>query len=86
MNVNEKSYYKATKIILDNYNAFIHNFEEPVIVRDDYGSGFYVYRNKSEYETGSPWVQFCYNVDYLNGWLYGAVQAVCKQIPIRSDR
>ena len=22
------------------------------------------------------WTQYCYNIDYLNGWLYGAVQAV----------
>lgn len=21
------------------------------------------------------WTQYCYNIDYLNGWLYGAVQA-----------
>lgn len=26
-------------------------------------------------ESGS-YTQYCYNIDYLNGWLYGAVQAV----------
>lgn len=77
---------RQQEIIVDNYNAFIHNFEEPVIVSDDYGSGFYVYRNETEHKAGNSWVQFCYNIDYLNGWLYGAVQAVCKQIPIRSDK
>ena len=33
---------------------------------------FYVYRNEQEYNDGGSWVQFCYNIDYLNGWLYGA--------------
>ena len=22
-------------------------------------------------------LQYCYNIDYLNGWLYGCVQAAC---------
>ena len=31
--------------------------------------GFYVYLPKDN----ETYVQFCYNIDYLNGWLYGAV-------------
>lgn len=76
---------KQRDTISDNLRAFIHNFEEPIIVREDYGHGLYVYRNKNDYNNGSSWVQFCYNVDYLNGWLYGAVQAKCKQLKQRED-
>lgn len=76
---------KQQEVVIDNYRAFIHNFEEPVIVREDYGAGFYVYRNQSEYNDGNTYVQFCYNIDYLNGWLYGAVQAKCKQLKCREE-
>ena len=71
---------KQQEIIRDNYAAYIHNFERPVIMPEDYGKGFYVYRNEQEAKEGNSWVQFCYNIDYLNGWLYGAVQAKCKQV------
>lgn len=66
--------------ISDNLRAYEHNFEKPFIEGADYGGGFYVYRNESDYKNGNSWVQFCNNIDYLNGWLYGAVQAKCKQL------
>jgi hypothetical protein len=69
------------KYIQDNYNAYIRNFEEPVIIPDDAGRSFYVYRNSEEYTNSLGYVQYCYNIDYLNGWLYGAVQARCGQLP-----
>ncbi len=34
-----------------------------------------VYTDEQRADSGS-WTQYCYNIDYLNGWLYGAVQAV----------
>lgn len=71
---------REQEILADNYRAYVHNFERPVIIKEDYGKGFYVYRNEQEYNDGGSWVQFCYNIDYLNGWLYGAVQAVCGQL------
>lgn len=71
--------------IADNLRAYVHNFETTAIVREDFGPGFYVYRNEDDAKSGSNWVQFCYNIDYLNGWLYGAVQAICGQIKKRED-
>lgn len=64
---------KQKETIKDNLDAFVHNFGNVRI--EDYGmprSGFYVFcpANSEDY------VQYCYNIDYLNGWLYGAVQAV----------
>lgn len=69
--------------IKDNYGAYVANFETPVIMKEDYGKGFYVYRNAQEHKDGVAWVQYCYNIDYLNGWLYGAVQAKCKQLRVK---
>lgn len=62
--------------IAENLNAFIANFGEPRIERHPNDPGFYVYwpADRTDY------VQRCYNIDYLNGWLYGAVQAANKVI------
>lgn len=68
------------EILKDNYRAYIHNFEKPVIIPDEFEEGFYVYKNKEDYTNERGYVQYCYNIDYLNGWLYGAVQAKCKII------
>lgn len=70
---------KQKEIIKDNLRAFIHHFGD-VRIEADCGRGFYVFCPANS-ETH---VQYCYNIDYLNGWLYGAVQAVCRQItPIK---
>ena len=61
--------------ISDNLRAYLANFSYLKIVKADYGKGFYVYTDEQRAESGS-WTQYCYNIDYLNGWLYGAVQAV----------
>ena len=71
---------KQKEAIRDNLRAYCANFEPPVIVDADYGGGFYVFRNEEEHKNDGSWVHFCYNIDYLNGWLYGAVQAACGQI------
>ena len=71
---------KQQETIQQNYNAYVHNFETPVIERGEAGNDFYVWRNASEHASGTSWVQYCYNVSYLDGWLYGAVQAKCKQL------
>ena len=60
----EKQYEK----IETNLNAFAFNFGMPRIV-DGYNGGYYVYPADSE-----EYIQYCRNIDYLNGWLYGAVQ------------
>ena len=60
---------KQKETIKDNLRAFINNFGEPRIERADYGNMFYVF-----YPADSDsWIQFCYNIDYLNGFLYGCV-------------
>ena len=66
---------KQKEIIKDNLNAYIANFGYIKIVSEDYGKGFYIYTDEQRAEAGS-WTQYCYNIDYVNGWLYGAVQAI----------
>lgn len=66
---------RQKEIIKDNLNAYIANFGYIKIEKEDYGKGFYIFTDEQRVEQGS-WTQYCYNIDYLNGWLYGAVQAV----------
>lgn len=58
------------EIIADNLRAFQANFGDVRIEDADYGGGFYVFYPPDE----DSWIQYCYNIDYLNGWLYGVVQ------------
>ena len=66
---------KQMEIIKDNLRAYEKNFGYIKIVKEDYGKGFYIYTDEARAEQGN-WTQYCYNIDYLNGWLYGAVQAI----------
>ena len=73
---------RQRELISDNLTAYKHNFGFIEIVKEDYGKGFYVFTSPERKESGS-WTQYCYNIDYLNGWLYGAVQAangIMKQV------
>ena len=74
---------KERETIKDNINAFIVNFGVPRLVRADYGRGLFVYMGDSDSA-----VHFCYDINYLNGWLYGAVQAVnrTKEFSMRGDK
>ena len=65
---------KQAEIISGNLQAYIHNFGYIKITKADYGKGFYVFTSKERAEQ-FEWTQYCYNIDYLNGWLYGCVQA-----------
>lgn len=60
------------EIIKDNLMSFVANFGKPRIERGDDGESFYVFTDNSD-----SWRQYCYNIDYLNGWLYGCTQAAC---------
>ena len=53
---------------------FIANFGEVRIEQDTYNKGFYVY-SPANAETH---VQYCYDISYLDGWLYGCVQGANK--------
>lgn len=71
------------ELIADNLRAYKANFGYICIKTADYGDGFYVYTDEQRAESGN-YTQFCYNIDYLNGWLYGAVQAannIMRKIP-----
>ncbi len=59
----------------DNLRAYLANMEYIHIQKADYGKGFYIFKSAEDVKTGH-YVQYCYNLDYLNGWLYGVVQAV----------
>lgn len=74
---------RQKEVIHDNLRAFVANFGEVRIESTDYGGGFYVFSPADS----DSYVQYCYNIDYLNGWLYGCVQAVHKMvIPVGEDQ
>lgn len=64
--------FKRFNTIRDNLTAFVHNFGFPRLTRADYGRGVYVHFPASN----DSWIQYCEDVNYLNGWLYGVVQGV----------
>lgn len=61
--------------IKDNLRAYKANFEFITIEKAEFGKGYYVYTTPNRKDTGA-WTQYCPNKDYLDGWLYGAVQAI----------
>lgn len=65
---------REMETIKDNLRSYEHNFGYIKIEKENYGDGFYVYTSEERVECGN-WTQYCYNIDYLNGWLYGCVQA-----------
>ena len=65
---------KQKEKIKQNLNAYLGNFPSIRIEDADYGDGFYVF-SPAESES---WVQYCPNIDYLDGWLYGMVQGINK--------
>lgn len=66
---------REEEIIKDNLRAFTTNFGEVRIEKEDYGKGFYVfYPAESE-----SWIQYCYDIHYLNGFLYGCVMGFLRK-------
>lgn len=65
---------KQKAIISRNLKAFTHNFGE-VRIETIPGYGFNVY-----YPANSDsFIQFCENIHYLDGWLYGCVQGFLRR-------
>jgi hypothetical protein len=64
---------REQELIQDNLRAYLTHFVPIRIEREDYGKGFYVFQEDDE-----SYIQYCYDIHYLNGWLYGAVQSKCK--------
>lgn len=65
---------KQMETIHDNLRAYLANFGYLHVEKADYGKGFYIYTDSTKLENGS-YTQYCPSLDYLDGWLYGAVQA-----------
>ena len=61
--------FQKDKIEL-NLHAFEYNFGSLRIEDEKQGKGFFVYYPFENEE----YIQYCENIDYLNGWLYGVVQ------------
>ena len=72
---------KQKEIISDNLRAFVANFGECRIEKENFGKGFYVY-SPANAETH---VHYCYNIYYLDGWLYGCVQGANKIVKEVTD-
>ena len=65
---------KQIELIHINLQAFNYNFGEVRIEKERYGKGFYVF-----YPANSDsYIQYCYDIHYLNGWLYGVVQGCVR--------
>jgi Holliday junction resolvase len=72
-----------------NYPAFAANFNDVLIVKFQKKGEYFVFNskdvqtdNEGNYKIDSletAWIQKG-NADYINGWLYGAVQAACKVV------
>jgi len=67
--------------IQQNLNAYLANFPSIRIEAADYGDGFYVF-SPAESES---WVQYCPNIDYLDGWLYGMVQGINRIVKPKEE-
>lgn len=59
------------KVIEDNLRCFEYRFGKLRVKRFSDGNGFYVFNPANPADV----VGYCPNITYLNGWLYGCVQA-----------
>lgn len=73
---------REKEIIKDNLRAFVTNFGEVRIEKADYGKGFYVFSPANS----ESWVQYCYSIEYLDGWLYGCVQGALNCVKLTEER
>ena len=66
---------REKKIIEDNLRHFENNFGELIIEKeelcDNTTYGYYIY-----YPSKEHCVNFCYDISYLDGWLWGVVQGL----------
>lgn len=63
---------KETEVMSKNLNAFEENFGEIILFKCSTG-GFAVFLTQEDFKNNA-YVQYCENVHYLSGWLYGVVQ------------
>lgn len=89
MNENTNGFKELTETqkakIANNLAAYTFHFETPVIVGINYNNNIiYIFKTKEDFEKSSyeeTHIQKCPNIDYVNGWLYGAVQCKVGRIP-----
>lgn len=73
---------REKEIIEDNLRAFVANFGEVRIEKESCGNGFYVFSPSDR----DSYVQYCYNIYYLDGWLYGCVQGAMGCVKFTEER
>lgn len=57
-----------------NYNAFKNNFGDIIIIKSKYNKEYYFYRTEEDFKNDN-YFNHTPSKDYVEGWLYGAVQA-----------
>lgn len=62
------------ELIADNLESFQRNFGDVRIETFD-DVGFYVYYPPN----ADSYIQYCYSIEYLDGWLYGCVQGINRR-------
>lgn len=67
---------REREVIERNLAAFESNFGKPKIIAEDYGEGKYVFFPADS----DSYIQYCHNIDYLDGWLYGVVQGIHRRV------
>ena len=70
---------KELEKIQRNLKAFLFHFKPITIKKNTYNKCYFIYQEKEPDHN----IQMCESIQYLNGWLYGAVQAKCKIIDIK---
>lgn len=60
--------------VYDNLLAFMSNVKSFKIEKGDL-EGYYVYVPKD----ADSWINYCPNIDYLDGWLFGVVQGAKRK-------
>ena len=60
------------ELVYNNLRAFINNFGDVRIETNSIDKGFYVFYPAD----ADSYIQYCPNIHYLDGWLYGVVQGV----------
>ncbi|MBQ3543508.1 MAG: hypothetical protein IJA34_00725 [Lachnospiraceae bacterium] len=78
-----KHSYKLTEpeeeAIKGYLNSFVINFNiEPIILKQK-DKSFLIYLSEKA-EAKNEYIQYCENIHYLRGWLYGCVMTKCGRI------
>lgn len=70
---------KELNIIERNLKAFKFNFTDEIKILK-FNRHYYIFKAEEINEQYSNYIQVTDNINYINGWLYGAVQTACKMI------